>query len=160
MANFAIIENGKVTNIAVADSALAENWVQSDIARVGWLYDGSAFSAPLQPEVVITSLSVSGQQTPLSSRVILSAGQSVAVTARIEAGGLVLPKTDRFAVPICRVRGDVDQTVNVQFYGGVAEFSVQFPRSGEYAVLPEWLNMHLPADQQLAFQPFYISVTA
>lgn len=43
---FAVVENGIVTNMVIADAALEANWVQSDEAGIGWLYDGSAFSAP------------------------------------------------------------------------------------------------------------------
>lgn len=154
------------TVVAVIESKVSQPGYLECNADVlmGWLYNGSEFSAPPatqpQPEVVIVGLAINGtQQITVENRVIISAGQSLAVVSRIVAGGQVMPVTDTFAVPISRVRGDVDQTVRVQFINGEANFSVAFPRSGEYAVLPEWLNMYLPADKQLAFQPFYISVT-
>jgi hypothetical protein len=43
---YAIIENGVVTNVALADSPLASNWVASDAASIGWAYDGANFTAP------------------------------------------------------------------------------------------------------------------
>jgi len=43
---FAVVENGIVTNMVIADAALEANWVQTDEAGMGWLYDGSTFSAP------------------------------------------------------------------------------------------------------------------
>jgi hypothetical protein len=43
---YAIIENGVVTNVALADEALGINWIASDTAQIGWLYDGGAFTAP------------------------------------------------------------------------------------------------------------------
>ena len=43
---FAVVENGIVTNMVIADAALETNWVQTDEAGIGWLYDGSTFSAP------------------------------------------------------------------------------------------------------------------
>ena len=49
---FAIIENGIVANVVVADEALESNWVETDQAGPGWLYDGSTFSPP--PPVVPT----------------------------------------------------------------------------------------------------------
>lgn len=163
MGRYAIVEDGKVGNVTIAESPLFENWIQSDTAQIGWLYDGQNFTAPPpeqpKPKVVIVGLSVGGNAVALSSRIIISAGQSLSVTARSMAGNTVLPVTDTFAMPISRVRGDVDQTVRVDFVNGEANFAVSFPRSGEYAVLPEWLNMHLPVDQQLEFEPFYISVT-
>lgn len=164
MSRYAIIQNGIVINTVTADEPQDIDWIESGSAMIGDLYDGEQFTAP-EPqqvvEVVITGLAINGtQQISLRNRVVLSAGQSLGVTAQIRLGGQVLQITDSFAVPISRVRGDVDQTVDVQFVNGAAAFAVQFPRSGEYAVLPEWLNMHLPADQQMAFEPFYISVTS
>jgi hypothetical protein len=49
---FAIIENGVVSNVVLADEALESNWVETDQAGPGWLYDGSTFSPP--PPVVPT----------------------------------------------------------------------------------------------------------
>lgn len=164
MNRYAVIKDGAVVNMVVADDPQSHDWVPAGSAAIGWLYDGEQFTAPPtheQPEVVITGLAINGtQQINLARRVVISAGQSLGVTAQIRRGGQVLQITDSFAVPVSRVRGDVDQTIDVQFINGAAAFIVQFPRSGEYAVLPEWLNMHLPADQQMAFEPFYISVKA
>jgi len=44
---FAVIDNGVVTNMVIADAALEANWVQTDEAGMGWLYDGSTFEEPL-----------------------------------------------------------------------------------------------------------------
>jgi hypothetical protein len=49
---FAIIENGVVSNVVVADAPLESNWVETEQAGPGWLYDGSTFSPP--PPVVPT----------------------------------------------------------------------------------------------------------
>jgi hypothetical protein len=43
---YAIIENGIVVNVAAADEPLGANWVQSEIANIGNLYDGESFTAP------------------------------------------------------------------------------------------------------------------
>lgn len=43
---YAIIENGKVVNVAVSDEPLADNWIQSDVAQIGDIYDGSTFTTP------------------------------------------------------------------------------------------------------------------
>ncbi len=138
-------------------------YIFSDTAQIGWLYDGQDFTPPPEqqpkPKVVITGLEVSGTPATVSSRIIINAGQALTVSASLMAGETVLPVTDTFAMPISRVRGDVDQTVRVDFVNGSANFTVNFPRSGEYAVLPEWLNMHLPPEQQMDFEAFYISVT-
>lgn len=48
MAKFAIIENGTVQNIAIADEALADNWVLSeDEVAIGDSWDGSQFIKPV-----------------------------------------------------------------------------------------------------------------
>lgn len=44
---YAIIENGHVTNVVLASASMGPNWVQSDAARVGDLYDGKTFTAPV-----------------------------------------------------------------------------------------------------------------
>ena len=55
---FAVVENGIVTNMVIADAALEANWVQTDEAGIGWLYDGATFSAPPEkPAPVPASMS-------------------------------------------------------------------------------------------------------
>ena len=44
---FAIIENGVVANVAIADSPIEENWIASDDACIGDLYSGGVFEKPL-----------------------------------------------------------------------------------------------------------------
>ena len=46
---FAIVENGKVVNVALSETALAANWIQSDEAEIGWDYDGTSFTEPPPP---------------------------------------------------------------------------------------------------------------
>jgi hypothetical protein len=48
---YAIIADGKVANVAVAESPLAENWIEAP-AQVapGWFYDGASFTPPPPPE--------------------------------------------------------------------------------------------------------------
>jgi hypothetical protein len=53
MSKYAIIEDGKVVNIAKANEALADNWVQSDSAAIGDLYDGTTFTRPPAPPTPI-----------------------------------------------------------------------------------------------------------
>lgn len=49
---YAIVEAGVVTNVVVADAPLADNWVETDQAGPGWLYQNGQFTAP--PPVVPT----------------------------------------------------------------------------------------------------------
>lgn len=49
----AIIENGVVTNVVVADEVTgrANKWIPTEEAGPGWVYDGSRFTAP-PPDLV------------------------------------------------------------------------------------------------------------
>jgi hypothetical protein len=47
---YAIIENGKVANIAVADRALESNWVPGEGAAIGDLYQDGQF-IPSPPDI-------------------------------------------------------------------------------------------------------------
>lgn len=48
---YAIIENGLVVNVVVAEPeyASAQGWVECPEAGPGWLYDGQTFTAPPPP---------------------------------------------------------------------------------------------------------------
>jgi hypothetical protein len=46
---YAIVENGKVTNVATSESALEPNWYRSDDAQIGWSFDGVNFAPPPAP---------------------------------------------------------------------------------------------------------------
>jgi len=43
---YAIIENGKVINVAVSENALEPNWIQSDVAKLGDDYVDGQFLTP------------------------------------------------------------------------------------------------------------------
>jgi hypothetical protein len=49
---YAIVETGVVANVVVADAPLADNWIETDQAGPGWLYQDGQFTAP--PPVVPT----------------------------------------------------------------------------------------------------------
>jgi len=49
---YAIVEAGVVTNVVVADAPLADNWIETDQAGPGWLYQDGQFLPP--PPVVPT----------------------------------------------------------------------------------------------------------
>lgn len=46
---YAIVENGKVVNVAVSQSALEPNWHETNSAQVGWSFDGTSFAPPSAP---------------------------------------------------------------------------------------------------------------
>lgn len=61
---YAIIESGIVVNIAVADSPLAENWIEATSqAEIDGLYDGQFYPRPPKaPEQLQNEIVVSTQQ--------------------------------------------------------------------------------------------------
>lgn len=46
---YVIVEDGVVANRTEAAEPLAANWIVSDVAQIGWLYDGLGFSPPPTP---------------------------------------------------------------------------------------------------------------
>jgi len=52
---YAIIENGVVANVVVADAELASQngWVECPDAGPGWTFDGVNFTAPPEPEPIV-----------------------------------------------------------------------------------------------------------
>jgi hypothetical protein len=60
---FAIVESGKVVNIALSETALADNWVQSEVAQIGWNYDGATFTP--SPEPVFTTEEIRAKRDQL-----------------------------------------------------------------------------------------------
>lgn len=95
---YAIVENGVVVNAATAESPLAENWIESAVADIGWLYDGSVFSppAPLPPPV---PRSVTARQARLA---LNAAGLLDDVDAAIAASPREVQLTWEYATEIER----------------------------------------------------------
>lgn len=56
---FAIIENNIVSNIALADEPLADNWIASETAAIGDQYENGQFS---KPEPVVDPLEYQRQR--------------------------------------------------------------------------------------------------
>lgn len=87
MERYAIIENGIVDNIVVADSEFAaeQGWIacETDIAT-GWSYDGGEFSAPVVPpeEIRAAIRPVSMRQARLA---LLAAGKLADVDTALNA---------------------------------------------------------------------------
>ncbi|WP_295038249.1 hypothetical protein [Sulfitobacter sp.] len=71
--NFAIIESGKVANLAVADEPLAENWIEAGAAQIGWHYDGENFTPPPpEPDPVPDAVSMRQARLALSRNGLLA----------------------------------------------------------------------------------------
>jgi len=43
---YAIVVDFVVVNIAVAEYPIAQNWIESDVAGIGWSYVNGVFSPP------------------------------------------------------------------------------------------------------------------
>lgn len=68
---YAIIENGVVVNVALADAPLADNWIETEVAGPGWLYADGVLSEPPTPvvsrrEEIIARLAEIDKQTTKS----------------------------------------------------------------------------------------------
>ena len=63
---FAIIENGIVVNIAVSENPLADNWVPSESAEIGYEYKNGQFVKP-EPNIDLQSNLVRLQRNVLLS---------------------------------------------------------------------------------------------
>ena len=84
---YAIIENGVVVNVAVAEAPLAENWIASESAAIGDTYEGGNFVRPPDPPPAVPQ-AVTMRQARLA---LLAAGKLAGVDAAIEA----LPEPQR-----------------------------------------------------------------
>lgn len=45
---YAIVVDSAVVNIAVAEYPLAPNWIESDVAGIGWTYIDGVFAPPVE----------------------------------------------------------------------------------------------------------------
>jgi len=53
--HYAIIENGVVVNVALADSPIDQHWIATEVAGIGWAWDGQNFFAPSVPAAAPTA---------------------------------------------------------------------------------------------------------
>jgi hypothetical protein len=59
----AIIENGIVTNVVIADEVMgrANGWVPTEEAGPGWIYDGNIFN-PVPPDPIAEAITVRAER--------------------------------------------------------------------------------------------------
>lgn len=89
---FAIIENGIVANIAVADGPLADNWIEApDEAQIGGAYDGTFHPAP--PPVPVVPQVITPRQARLA---LLRAG----LLASVDSALTSLPEPQKSAAQV------------------------------------------------------------
>jgi hypothetical protein len=89
---YAIIQNGFVTNVAVAEAPLEDNWIASEVAAIGDSYIDGQF---VKPQVISAPIpeSITMRQARLA---LLGAGMLDDVNATIAA----LPEPDKSAALI------------------------------------------------------------
>lgn len=78
---YAVIKDGVVVNVVVSESALEPNWIPSQIAQIGWGYDGTNFippppEPPPPPVFVITKVAFVSRFTSAEYVGIVTAANS------------------------------------------------------------------------------------
>jgi hypothetical protein len=83
--NFAIIEGGKVVNIAKADAPLADNWIATETAGIGWTYDGETFTPPMPPPATNSDVNAERARRLVAGTTVIVTGHgTVALSGRDE----------------------------------------------------------------------------
>lgn len=163
---YAIIDAGIVINVAEADEPLADNWVQSDTASPGWLYDDQTeeFSPPLsaqpRPLIVITDIVCDDQNAAIQpGDVTCAAGSSVAVTAELRdpSGSGTLPVSAAFRMPLV-ARDGRERYLLAAFADGVATIATTLAESGCWQIEESTINRDLPDEQHMSFAGLRIFV--
>ena len=86
MSNYAVIENGVVTNVYVADAPLTEADVLVTHEGIGWSYANGEFTAPVVvPTVIPLKLQAQTALTKTDTTVLRCYSAGVAVPADIQA---------------------------------------------------------------------------
>lgn len=146
MSKYAIVENGTVTNIAVADEPLSAGWVLNPPAQVqiGWKYDGSTFLAPLIYRISEAVISADGQPlTPFAGNYYCQPGQTVQLQGKITdtngdtATSINVPVAVK--MPLVRhANGQPTQDeiyLNVTLQNGVITATGVIERSGDWKII-------------------------
>lgn len=169
MNRYAIVENGTVTNIAVADEPLSAGWVLNPPAQVqiGWKYDGSTFLAPLIYKISEAVITADGQPlTPFAGNYYCQPGQTVQLQGKIKDtnGDTVTSINVPVAVKMPLVRHangkptDIEIYLNVTFQNGVITAIGEIAGSGDWKILMERINAALQRISQelegLGIEPF------
>lgn len=161
---YAIVENGVAINVAEADAPLAENWVRTDEAGPGWLYDGESLSPPaappdLRPRIVVTDVETDSQQAVIQpGDVTVPVGTTVTVSVELRApDDSVLPLDAMFRMPLV-ARDGRERILLAQFVAGVADIGTTLTESGCWQIQEQTVNRDLPAEQHMRFDGLAIFV--
>lgn len=161
MSNFAIIENGIVVNVAVADLPQSDSWIQSDTASIGDSYVNSEFIRPgPTPETdrrIVYTISNehvsinSNSATQYAGNYYCEPGDSIQLTGSItDSNGdvvtsITVPIT--LKMPLVRHANAQPTTdeiyLNVTLQSGIMIATGSIPNSGDWKILTERTNQAL-----------------
>lgn len=144
---YAIVINGIVDNVVEAEQSMAENWVRSDDAGIGWLYDGEGFTQPPAPVpevpaplvVPVTNIQVSGPTVEQVGNIYwVKAGQAVTITADVSLpDGRHMVMLDEMVDATQRAPG-VREPATIA--NGRFTLNVTFPRPGNFLLEADRLS--------------------
>lgn len=151
MNRFAIIENGTVTNIAVAEAPLDASWILNPPAQVqiGWHYNGSNFTAPAVYTIANQQITANGNEVQIfAGNHYCEPGDAVQLQGYITdsngqtVNSITIPVT--LKMPLVRhANGQPTQDeiyLNVTLVDGVITATGTIPWSGDWKILIERNN--------------------
>lgn len=115
---------------------------------------------PCPPRTDLSGLMVLKVNTDAPSRLVVPQGGSTTLTITItkEDGSKVIVN-DTFAVPVKEIGGNIVRTLGITFIEGVAEnLTIQWPKSGEYEINENMLNLHMNNNVWFKFGRIIFSV--
>jgi hypothetical protein len=152
MNRYAIIKDGLVSNIVVADSALGDGWVllENDTISIGWSYVDGQFIQSYQPtfySIIDESVSVNGLVvSKYAGNYYCNTGDMVQLQGTLSNGSdtpdITVPVT--LKMPLVRHANGVPTNdeiyLNVTLVNGVMTASGKIERSGDWKILIERIN--------------------
>lgn len=150
MNRYAIVENGTVTNIAVANEPLDAGWIPNPPAacQIGWKYDGSTFTAPLVYTIGNAVITADGQPlTPFAGNYYCEPGDVIQLVGNITDSGETVTSINvpvTLKMPLVRHANGQPTTdeiyLNVTLQNGVITATGKIERSGDWKILIERNN--------------------
>lgn len=143
---YAVIENGVVTNVIIADSSYtSDTCIRTDIGQEGDSYVDGEFISPPKPtifEFVVTALTTNDPTARIKDNltgVLCKEGSTVSITIEAQADGVRIPLTDYFRTPIAASDGR-EQILLTQFTDGICLAEYKVPESGFWSITQTNIN--------------------